>query len=67
MPPMEGALLIAAPAAPTPEPAPTEQPAQEPAQVTQKLPKTGSLVPLFGLLGLLFSGASFGVRLLRRS
>ncbi len=41
-------------AAPAPEPAPT------------KLPKTGSFVPLIGLLGLLFSGASFAMRLLRR-
>jgi hypothetical protein len=45
----------AAAAAPAPEPAP------------KKLPTTGSFVPLIGLLGLLFSGASFGLRLLRRS
>ena len=45
----------AAAPAPAPEPAPT------------KLPTTGSFVPLIGLLGLLFSGAAFGLRLLRRS
>lgn len=31
------------------------------------LPKTSSLLPLIGLLGLLSSGASFGMRMLRRS
>lgn len=30
-----------------------------------ELPKTGSLVPLLGMLGLLFVGASFGLRILR--
>lgn len=50
-------------AAPAPEPAPA--PAAEPP--AKKLPKTGSVVPLIGMLGLLFTGASFGVRLLRRS
>jgi len=64
-PPIQGALLIetpapapkamaAAPAAPAPEPAPA------------KLPKTGSALPLVGLLGLLCSGLSVGVRMLRR-
>jgi hypothetical protein len=47
-----------------PVPAAAPEPAAEPAP--KKLPKTGSLVPLIGLLGLLFSGASFAVRLLRR-
>jgi len=71
-PPIEGALLFAeakpAPA-PAPEPvaaaAPAHAPAPEPAP--KKLPTTGSVVPLIGLLGLGFSGASFAVRLLRRS
>lgn len=67
-PPVEGALLIQAPT-PAPAPAKTEEPTPPPTQVAQaqKLPKTGSVVPLLGLLGLLFSGASIGVRLLRRS
>ncbi|MGE5362292.1 MAG: LPXTG cell wall anchor domain-containing protein, partial [Bacteroidales bacterium] len=65
-PPMEGALLIAAPA---PSSAPTRAvaAASEPAPAGRRLPKTGSVVPLIGLLGLLFSGASIGVRVLRRS
>ncbi len=41
-------------AAPAPAPAP-------------KLPKTGSSLPLIGLMGLLFLGASFGLRSVRRS
>jgi len=66
-PPMQGALLIQEPAsAPAPTAAPAAAPA-EPTQVAQSLPKTGSVVPLLGLLGLLFTGASVGVRLLRRS
>jgi hypothetical protein len=36
-----------------PEPAPTE------------LPKTGSLLPMVGLLGILCCGFSFGIRMLR--
>jgi LPXTG-motif cell wall-anchored protein len=32
-----------------------------------KLPKTGSMLPLAGLLGLLFMGAGFGLRLARRA
>jgi LPXTG-motif cell wall-anchored protein len=68
-PPMEGALLIAAPVAapPPPPPPPPVVAAPEPAPAPKTLPKTGSVMPLLGLLGLLFSGASFGVRLLRRS
>lgn len=46
-------------------PAPVEVAAAEPAPAN--LPKTGSSLPLIGLLGLLSSGASFGIRMLRRS
>jgi hypothetical protein len=77
-PPLQGALLIAelTPAPPPPAPAPAAAAAPEPAPAPapaaaepapKKLPTTGSLVPLFGMLGLLFTGAAFGVRLLRRS
>ncbi len=55
-------------AAPAPEPA--AAPAPEPApeqQAAATLPKTGSPLPLMGLLALLFVGASFGIRMLRRS
>ena len=49
-----GALLIEQPAAPPP------------AQVAQAtLPKTGSVLPLIGLLGMLFVCSSFGLRTLR--
>jgi hypothetical protein len=56
-PPADAPILIAQETAPAPavEPAPT------------KLPKTGSLLPLIGLLGLLSLGTGFGSRLLRRS
>ena len=47
-------------AAPAPAPA-----AAEPAP--KKLPKTGSLLPLLGLLGLFSCGLSFGIGLIRRS
>jgi len=50
-------------AAPTPAPAPAPEQA---AALPHKLPKTGSPVPLFGALGLLFVGSSFGLRWLRR-
>jgi len=54
------AVLVPVPA-PAPAPAP-EAPAPAPA-----LPKTGSSLPLIGLLGLLLMGASFGMRSFRRS
>jgi len=70
-PPPDVPIIIAeapkpapAPAA-EPAPAPAPAPAAEPAPT--KLPKTGSMIPMVGLMGLLFSGASFGLRLLRRS
>ena len=50
-------IAIAAPA-----PAPAVTPAAAPAE----LPKTGSLVPLIGLLGLLFSATSLCIRFTRR-
>jgi LPXTG-motif cell wall-anchored protein len=49
-------------AAPPPAPAPARAPEPAPTQ----LPKTGSPVPLIGLLGVLMVGASFGLRVLRR-
>jgi hypothetical protein len=74
IPELQGTLLIAE-ATPPPvpalketkvaEPAPAPAPAPEPQ--AKKLPKTGSPVPLIGLLGLLFSGTSMAIRLLRRS
>jgi RNase P/RNase MRP subunit p29 len=59
-PPADVPILIAEAA-----PAPAEVAAAEPAP--EKLPKTGSLLPLIGLLGLLSSGASLGIKILRRS
>jgi LPXTG-motif cell wall-anchored protein len=41
-----------------PAPAPTEEP--------KKLPKTGTPLPLAGLIGLLLTGASLGIRRFRR-
>ena len=70
-PPLQGVLLIAEAKPPVPESVATpttlseHAPAAEP--VVKKLPATGSLIPLIGLLGLLFSGAAFALRLLRRS
>ena len=63
-PPIQGALLIETPA-PAPEPSGScPGPAPEPAPA--KLPKTASEMPLVGLLGLLCSGLSLGMRMLRR-
>jgi hypothetical protein len=59
-PPIQGALLIETPA---PAPAPAQVAAAEPAPA--KLPKTASALPLIGLLGLLCSGLSVGMRMLR--
>lgn len=50
-------------AAPTPTPTVEPVPA---AEAPTGLPATGSPVPLAGFLGLLFTGASFGLRKLRR-
>lgn len=46
-----------------PVPAPAEEAAAEPAA---KLPKTGSMVPAIGLLGILFLGTSFGLTMARK-
>ena len=70
-PPMEGAMLIEDMPAPKAmakaEPAPMPAPAAAPEPAPKKLPKTGSPMPLIGLLGLLASGLSFGIRMLHRS
>ena len=56
--PVETAERTAPPVEPTPAPAEAPKP-------PAKLPKTGSPVPLIGMLGLLFTGASMGLRKLR--
>ena len=63
-PPMQGALLIEISGGSS-RPAPSSQP--PPLSAPAKLPKTGSDLPLIGLLGLLCSGLSVGIRMLRRS
>ena len=70
-PQMEGAMLIEEAPAPkqisaAPAPAPAPQ-ASAPEPAPKKLPKTGSVMPLVGLLGLFSFVLSFGVRMLRRS
>ena len=62
-PPANTPILIVV-SRPTPAP-PPEAAAAEPAP--EKLPKTGSIVPAIGLLGLLFLGASFGLTMVRKS
>ena len=65
-PQMEPTLLVEV--APAPTPAPVAEPAPAPAEpAPAKLPKTGSLTPLVGLLGLISCGLSFGMGLIRRS
>jgi LPXTG-motif cell wall-anchored protein len=56
-PPADAPILIAEAKAP--------EPVAEPAPAS--LPKTGSMLPLLGLMGLLSAGASFGIRLFRRA
>jgi LPXTG-motif cell wall-anchored protein len=54
-------------AAPAPASAQTAAPASESAAAAPaRLPKTGSMLPLAGMLGLLFTGAGFGLRRFRR-
>ena len=62
------APVRAAPApapAPAPTPAAAPEPAPAPAPAPARLPKTGSALPLAGLLGMLFTGAGLGLRKLR--
>lgn len=57
-PPADTPILVAVG---IPAPAPAAAPAAAPAE----LPKTGSMIPLIGLLGLLFMASSIGIRLFR--
>jgi LPXTG-motif cell wall-anchored protein len=59
-PPAEAVLLIEEPT-PVAASAPTHEVAQAP------LPKTGSMIPLIGLLGLISLSAALGIRAFRRS
>jgi LPXTG-motif cell wall-anchored protein len=67
-PPPEAKPVVAeAPAPAKPEAAPTPTPAPAPAEVAEAkppeaLPKTGSSVPLLGVLGLLFTGSALCIR-----
>jgi hypothetical protein len=68
-PPMQGALLIEAPAparVPTSAAAAPAPTAAAPEPPPARLPKTGGALPLIGLVGLLCSGLSLGMRMLRR-
>jgi hypothetical protein len=73
-PPVEVAAAPAPPApeptkaAPVPEPAtaPIATPAPEPAPAAPEMPTTASPLPLIGMLGLLFTGASIALNKLRR-
>ena len=49
-----------------PTPAPAAAPEAAAAEPAAKLPKTGSMVPSIGLLGILFLGASFGLTMARK-
>jgi LPXTG-motif cell wall-anchored protein len=62
-PPQDQPILVAV-VTPMPAPAPAAAPAPAPAPAS--LPKTGSELPLIGLLGLMCLGSSFGLRLLKR-
>ena len=73
-PPPTQVLLIEVPvpvpvpvaAAARPAPAPAPAPARAPEPAPTQLPKTGSPLPLIGLLGVLLIGASLGLRALQR-
>jgi len=68
-PALQGALLIEAPTpahVPTSAAAAPAPTAAAPEPPPARLPKTGSALPLVGLLGLLCSGVSVGMRMLRR-
>jgi LPXTG-motif cell wall-anchored protein len=64
IPPDQPVLIAVVEPMPAPAPPPVTEAAAAPAP---KLPKTGSSLPLIGLLGLLFMGASFGLRSVRQS
>jgi hypothetical protein len=51
----------------TPPPAPAETPAPAPAPAPKALPKTGSPLPLMGLMGLISLAGFFTMRLIRES
>lgn len=55
-PPVEGALLVEEP---------SRAPVLQEAAMKTELPKTGSLIPLIGLLGVLSLAGSFGLKLFR--
>ena len=59
-PPANTPILIVV-SRPTPAPAAAAE-----AEAPAKLPKTGSIVPFVGLLGILFVGASFGLTMVRK-
>lgn len=61
-PPSNTPILIVV-SRPTPAPAAA---AAEAEPAAAKLPKTGSIVPAIGLLGILFLGASFGLTMVRK-
>jgi LPXTG-motif cell wall-anchored protein len=63
-PPPDQPILVAV-ITPVPAPAPAAESAPAPAATPAALPKTGSELPLIGLLGLLCLGLSFGVKLQR--
>lgn len=63
-PPPDQPILIAV-VTPVPRPAPAAAPAPAPAPA-ESLPKTASNLPLIGLLGLMFLGSAFSLRLFRR-
>ena len=66
LPPNQPILIAVLVPVRIPPPAPAPQVTESPAPAP-KLPKTGSSLPLFGLLGLLLMGAGFGLRSVRQS
>ena len=64
-PPADAPILVAVERpAPAAAPAPAAVASAEPAPTT--LPKTGSLTPLIGLLGLISLGLALGIRVIRQ-
>ena len=68
-PQIEGVLLIEDVSVPAPKQVAAAAPEPAPAAdaAPKKLPKTSTPLPLIGLLGLLCSGLSIGIRMLRKS